>query len=51
MCGDPTVEERGQLMDGGGAGGLDGAELRVEEACELREERGHLEKDSAGAVR
>ena len=48
---DPTVEERGQLMDGRRVGRLDGAELSVEEACELREEWGHLEKDSASAVR
>jgi hypothetical protein len=38
---DPTVEERGQLMDGRGAGGLDGAELCVEEVGELGEEGSH----------
>ena len=38
---DPTVEERSQLMDGRGAGGLDGAQLRVEEVGELGEEGSH----------
>jgi hypothetical protein len=32
---DPTLEERSQLMDGGGAGGLDGTELGVKEVGEL----------------
>jgi hypothetical protein len=40
---DPAVEERSQLMDGRGAGGLDGAELRVEEVGELGEEGSHWE--------
>jgi hypothetical protein len=40
---DPAVEERSQLMDGRGAGGLYGAQLRVEEVGELREEGSHWE--------
>ena len=40
---DPAVEERSQLMDGRSAGGLYGAQLRVEEVGELREEGSHWE--------